>query len=67
MNELHSLGPTWPPGAPFSGVQSFTYWSSTSFTDVPTAAWRVDLTNGTLAIGGKTSTNYVWPVRGGKQ
>jgi hypothetical protein len=54
------------PGAPFTGVQSV-YWSSTSYAVDSTGAWRVDLTDGSLLYGYKTLTfPYVWPVRGGQ-
>jgi hypothetical protein len=67
VNELHSLGPTWPPGAPFSDMQSDSYWSSTSGAAPFTAyAYVVDLDDGSVAYGAKTFGYYVWPVRGGQ-
>ncbi|MBP7866143.1 MAG: DUF1566 domain-containing protein [Acidobacteria bacterium] len=65
-NELHSLGPGWPPGPPFTGVPAFA-WTSTTYTDVPTYAWYVRLSDGVLTpvAGLKTVSSSVWPVRGG--
>ena len=52
-----------PPGHPFSDVQCCSYWSSTSLPDFPCTAWSVDLSYGTVDIGGKTAPYHVWPVR----
>jgi len=58
----------WSEGDSFAGVQSNDYWSSTSLEDYPSLAWHVYLGDGYVFYidGGKTSTNYVWPVRGGQ-
>jgi len=58
----------WQEGDPFINVQSFYYWSSTTW--VPEnggSAWCVAMTDGRNTNCGKISnTIYVWPVRGGK-
>ncbi len=72
VKELESLidwsqyNPALPSGHPFSGVQSSYYWSSTSYTNGPTHAWRVTLNNGLTRAYGKAYSYYVWPVRAGQ-
>ena len=71
VRELQSLidygqfNPALPSGHPFTGVQSFN-WTSTTRADVTSNAWYVSLSNGNVVSSGKTSANYVWPVRGGQ-
>ena len=81
VNELQSLinyGYNWPSltntagtgqwisGDPFTGVQSDYYWSGTSYVGTTTDAWFVSLASGYIAATSKTSSYYVWPVRGGE-
>lgn len=72
VKELQSLidfgeyNPALPPGHPFSGVQSYYYWSSTTRANYPVDAWRVDLGIGVVNGTFKAATHYVWPVRGGQ-
>jgi hypothetical protein len=72
VNELHSLidltqsDPALPSGHPFDGVQSYYYWSSTTYTSGTTNAWGVYLNDGTMVNANKTVTFHVWPVRGGQ-
>jgi hypothetical protein len=66
VNELHSMGPTWPPGAPFTGVQATGYWSSSSYAGSTGGAWSVFVSDGYVGGGNKVFGNYVWPVRGGQ-
>jgi len=56
----------WSAGDPFDNVQSSNYWSSTTCADNTANAWYVYLSNGLVFSGIKTSTYYVWPVRGGQ-
>ncbi|MEI6124947.1 MAG: DUF1566 domain-containing protein [Pseudomonadota bacterium] len=57
---------TWTmPGAPFIGVQSNNYWSSTSYAPDPTLAWSVYMGKGSLRNASKSTINYAWPVRDG--
>jgi hypothetical protein len=56
----------WGEGDAFSGVQTNRYWSSTTYADGTTNAWRVGLNGGGVGNGDKSSTNYVWPLRGGQ-
>jgi len=52
---------------PFSNVQSAFYWSATSFTNSPHAAWIVVLGNGAVFGASKDfATYYAWCVRGGQ-
>ncbi|MBF0552393.1 MAG: DUF1566 domain-containing protein [Deltaproteobacteria bacterium] len=70
--ELKSLidagnsNPALPAGYPFTGVQSYGYWSATTYADGTTLAWVVNLDGGLVGWGYKTYTFYVWPVRGGQ-
>ena len=57
--------PDLPPGHPFSNVQSSVYWSATTFAGNTGVAWDVSL-DGSVSGTGKTSTNFVWCVRGGQ-
>jgi hypothetical protein len=56
----------WTSGAPFTGVQSWYYWSSTTYAADTTDAWLVYLGHGGVNPDDKTATFYVWPVRGGQ-
>ena len=72
VGELFSLidwsqsSPALPSGHPFDNVQSSFYWSSTTYADSTSYAWCVSLGNGDAGYDSKTSTYYVWPVRGGQ-
>jgi hypothetical protein len=72
VNELHSLvdltqsNPPLPSGHHFDGVQSYFYWSSTTYADYTANAWGVFLYGGDVCHGYRTGTFYVWPVRGGQ-
>ena len=55
----------WTEG-PFTGVQSYYYWSSTTYASGPDFAWYVDLSDGNVYYIIKTDACYVWPVRGGQ-
>ena len=71
INELRSLidfghsFPALPPGHPFSEVQDFIYWSSTSYAPSPNNAWVLFFRFGAEAANSKGSNShaYVWPVR----
>jgi hypothetical protein len=65
INELHSLGPTWPPSSPFTGVQSW-YWSSSTYANDTSQAWNVIMLSGNVFSDPKTLGHYVCPVRGGQ-
>jgi hypothetical protein len=76
VRELHSLidfsQPTGgatvalPSDHPFTGVRLHYYWSSSADADRADVAWLVYLGDGSVLAGYKTSTYYVWPVRGGQ-
>lgn len=56
----------WVENDPFTGVQSFKYWSGTTYVDNTAYAWYVNLSDGTVVIDNdKTIACWVWPVRGG--
>ena len=56
----------WAEGDPFSGVQSSSYWSSTTFADDPGDAWVVSMGDAWVDFDFKANPGYVWPVRGGQ-
>jgi hypothetical protein len=56
----------WTAGAPFDGVQSDFYWSSTTYALYTFYAWYVYMDYGYVGFDSKTSNFYVWPVRGGQ-
>ncbi|MDY6844196.1 MAG: DUF1566 domain-containing protein [Thermodesulfobacteriota bacterium] len=49
----------------FSGVQSYYYWSSTTYEFNPGSAWYLGVSNGYVGDGNKGGGSYVWPVRSG--
>jgi hypothetical protein len=72
LRELQSLlsfgtyDPALPPGHPFTGVQSFWYWSSTTCAYYTTNnAWVVHFHAGSVLGGDESGPYYVWCVRGG--
>ena len=71
VEELASLvdttntNPVLPTGHPFSNVQSFLYWSSTTGANVTDYAWHVGLGSGFVDGNPKVYDLYVWCVRGG--
>ncbi len=71
VKELQSLidfgehSPALPEGHPFTNVQPVYYWSGTSNADFGTLAWNVYLSYGHVYSDFKTTTQGVWPVRGG--
>ena len=72
IKELLSLvdcsqsAPSLPSGHPFGSVQSSFYWSSSSVVASPDFAWVVFMSSGNANGDGKTSSSFVWPVRGGQ-
>ncbi len=58
----------WAAGDPFTGGQSdyYYFWTSTPYADITSLAWYVYLGSGNVYVGDKTSSFYVWPVRGGQ-
>jgi hypothetical protein len=71
LRELQSLidysstNPALPAGHPFTGVQSFFCWSSTTNAYYPTYAWHVFFSDGNVYGNVKSYFSYVWCVRGG--
>ena len=56
----------WSAGDPFTGVQLSNYWSSSTYASGTSDAWRVGMFVGRVYSTNKTSSLYVWPVRGGR-
>jgi hypothetical protein len=69
VKELQSLidfgedNPVLPSGHPFTGVQSASYWSSTTNANDTSTALRVFMSDGSTVSDDKSSVYYVWPVR----
>ena len=70
--ELRSLvdysqyNPALPYNHPFPDVQvSGYYWTSTAYANSASNAWGLSLYDGSLSGVSKTSSSYVWAVRGG--
>jgi len=53
-------------GGGFSNVAAGTYWTSTTFTQDDAYAFYVHMLRGSLSSQAKTSSLYVFPVRGGR-
>jgi hypothetical protein len=72
VKELESLldysqySPSLPSSHPFTGVQSGSYWSSTTYASNVSYAHYVSFFDGHINPNDKSNTCYVWPVRGGK-
>jgi len=71
--ELYSLqdfsryDPALPAGHPFTNVQAYFYWSSTTSAYPPDGAWVIHMYDGRVYDGNKSYYSYyVWPVRGGQ-
>ena len=50
----------------FSGVQSYYYWSSSTYVANTTIAWVIYMGDGVLVANDKSLSHYVWPVRAGR-
>ena len=59
-------GPDLPPGNPFDDVQSTVYWSATTLADSTAFARDVSFGDGVVGSFDKTSSLFVWCVRGGQ-
>lgn len=74
VNELESLinddepnSATWLTNQGFTNVQSYYYWSSTTYASYPGYAWFVYMSNGWFYNGNKSDNGlYAWPVRAGQ-
>jgi hypothetical protein len=63
ISNAAGTGP-WKEGDAFSGVQSGNCWTATTYANVTSGAWLVNLKNGNVNSYGETNPYYVWPVRG---
>ncbi|MCX5885947.1 MAG: DUF1566 domain-containing protein [Proteobacteria bacterium] len=65
LTDFSKYGPALPTGHPFTNVQVFYYWSSTTSAVVPDHAWVVYMFDGYVGAAPKSDNHpYVWPVRG---
>lgn len=55
----------WTAGDAFTIVQSFSWWSSTTYDNGPATAWYVSFSDGDVGAHDKTVGNVVLPARGG--
>ena len=60
-----NLYPALPTDHPFSNVQLFSYWSSTTNAPDASYAWFVGFDDGYVGYYDKSSDHHVWCVRGG--
>jgi hypothetical protein len=58
--------PALPSGHPFSNVQNSQYWTSNTAVGGSVDGRRVSFASGQVDKAIKTSTLYIWPVRGGR-
>ncbi|KJU82458.1 hypothetical protein MBAV_005343 [Candidatus Magnetobacterium bavaricum] len=65
VNFKEALMSDWLNSQGFTNVQSYGYWSSTSYADDTSSAWVVGMDDGEPAGGDKSYYYYVWPVRSG--
>ena len=63
--DYSQFNPSLSAGHPFSNLQN-TYWTSTTYNIVSGDALYVNTPDGTLSKNQKTTSYYVWPVRGGQ-
>ena len=64
--DLGRSSPALPAGHPFLGSPAGYYWSSSTYAGATASAWYVHLFAGSVLNGAKTTSYYVWPVRGGQ-
>jgi hypothetical protein len=63
--DYDNYDPALPSGHPFTGLQFWQYWSSTTYTHYSDHAWFVGMQSGWVATDRKGDVYYVWPVRDG--
>jgi len=56
----------WTAGDPFSNIQNWFYWSSTSNNSVVGWAWSTLMSGGGIDVRDKSDLSSVWPVRDGQ-
>ncbi|MCP4687087.1 MAG: DUF1566 domain-containing protein [Desulfobacterales bacterium] len=56
----------WKENDPFTGVETYSYWSSTTVVFTPSYAWFVHMGNGLVNGDGKSVLLHAWAVRGGQ-
>ncbi len=61
-----NITPKLPIGHPFANILPNAYWSSSAPADYPITAWSVNMGDGTVNYGDKSSGFNAWCVRGGQ-
>jgi hypothetical protein len=64
LTDFSQYDPALPVGHPFTNVQAYLYWSSTTIAYIPDAAWIFGMEYGYVDGYNKPNNFYVWPVRG---
>jgi hypothetical protein len=67
LTDFSQYDPALPEGHPFSNVQLYPYWSSTTSAKSTDEAWVLHMDNGIMINYNKSLSyfGYVWPVRAG--
>ncbi|WP_052507289.1 DUF1566 domain-containing protein [Desulfonatronovibrio magnus] len=65
-DELSAIYHAIQSGHPFTGVQSYGYWSSTAYAGRRDGAWAVSMRGGQVDVIHKSTRSHVWPVRAGQ-
>ena len=66
LNDYSRFDPALPEDHPFTNVQLFYYWPSTTTPGNTTYAWTVHFGDGGVRDSGKYNNYYIWCVRGGQ-
>jgi uncharacterized repeat protein (TIGR02543 family) len=71
LMDWQNANPALSTDHPFGNVQSYYYWSSSTYAGYTVLAWYVDvgdyyMRDGRVGVGVKYFNCYVWPVRGGQ-
>ena len=66
VNAQQANGVAWLNGQGLASVQSYYYWSASTYANNPANAWGVQMNDGSVFAGNKSYDYYVWPVRGGQ-
>jgi len=64
--DKQNFSPSLPTGHPFSNVQNYLYWSSSSYAYDAYGAWSVYMYDGFMGYSDSSDNFDVWPVRAGQ-
>ena len=63
--DAENIDPPLPSGHPFTNVQPWSYWSSTTYSGPTNDVWVVSMVYGSVNFKDMGSLHHFWPVRGG--